>query len=196
MLKKYLENIYKVYKQGDATESSYYSSLETLFKEYAKSIGRKTFHITSIPKKTDAGNPDFRVWDGKQKIVGYMEAKAPTTQYLDQIEDTDQLRRYLHTFPNLILTNFFKFRLYREGQLLDSVQIGRPFMIQKLDRIPLVEKENEFMNLLEKYFSFSLPKIYTAKTLAVELAKRTRFLKEEVIAEELEEEAKKRRALY
>ena len=46
------------------------------------------------------------------------------------------------------------------------------------------------MQLLEKFFSFSIPKVYDAKTLAIELAKRTRFLKDEVIAQELREEEK------
>jgi type I restriction-modification system DNA methylase subunit len=193
MLKSYLERIFEVTKRGDATESSYYSSLEKLLKDCSKSVGKKNIHVTSLPKKTEAGNPDFRVWDGKQKIVGYIEAKAPTTKYLDQVEDTEQLKRYLHTFPNLLLTNFFEFRLYRSGQLSGSVQIGRPFMIYKLDRVPSVENKEKFIELLDKYFSFSLPKIHTAKSLAVELAKRTRFLKEEVVAEELKEEAEKKK---
>jgi hypothetical protein len=196
MLKQYFERIFEVTKRGDATESSYYSSLEKLLKDCSKSVGKKNIHVTSLPKKTEAGNPDFRVWDGKQKIVGYIEAKAPTTKYLDQVEDTEQLKRYLHTFPNLLLTNFFEFRLYRSGQLSGSVQIGRPFMIYKLDRVPSVENKEKFIELLDKYFSFSLPKIHTAKTLAVELAKRTRFLKEEVVAEELKEEAEKRKATF
>ncbi|MBI5100182.1 MAG: N-6 DNA methylase [Nitrospirae bacterium] len=191
MLKKYLKNIFEVSKRGDATESSYYSCIDELFKNYAESINKKQVHVTTIPQKTDAGNPDFRVWDGKQHIIGYIEAKAPTVKYLDQIEDTEQLKRYLHTFPNLILTNFFEFRLYRDGRMIDSVQIARPFLIQKLNTIPPVEKEQEFLKLLEGFFSFSLPKAYTAKTLAVELAKRTRFLKEQVIIEELKEEEKK-----
>ena len=42
-----------------------------------------------------------------------------------------------------------------------------------------VENENEFYQLLEKFFSFSLPKVYDAKNLAIELAKRTRFLRDE-----------------
>ncbi|MBI5741516.1 MAG: N-6 DNA methylase, partial [Nitrospirae bacterium] len=196
MLKTYLKNIFEVSKRGDATESSYYSCIEGLFKDYAESINKKKVHVTTTPKKTDAGNPDFRVWDGKQHIVGYIEAKTPPftspldkgglrgVKYLDQIEDMDQLKRYLHTFPNLILTNFFEFRLYRDGRIIDSVQIARPFLIQKLNTIPPVQKEQEFFNLLEQYFSFSLPKTYTAKTLAVELAKRTRFLRN-VIEEEL-----------
>src|SRR4030066_75156 len=190
MLKLYLKRIFEVAKRGDAREESYYSCLEELLKNYADSINKKQTHITTLPKKTDAGNPDFRVWDGKQSIVGYIEAKQPAEENLTQIEDTDQLKRYLHPFPNLILTNFFEFRLYREGQLIDKVQIARPFLIHKLGTIPPVEKEQEFFNLLERFFSFSLPKTYTAKTLAVELAKRTRFLKEQVIIEELKQEEK------
>lgn len=191
MLKAYFKRLFDVTKRGDATEQSYYSSLEELLKSYAVSIGKKHVDVTTIPKKTDAGNPDFRVWDGKQQIIGYIEAKAPTTEYLDQIETSGQLKRYLHIFPNLLLTNFFEFRLYRNGVLIDKVLTGRPYVIHKLKTVPPVEKETEFLKLLEKFFSFSLPKVYDAKNLAVELAKRTRFLKDEVIAQELEEEEKR-----
>jgi len=188
MLKPYLKRLYEVANRGDAREESYYSILEGLLKEYIASVGKKNIHITTLPKKTEAGNPDFRIWDGKQHIVGYIEAKAPTVDQLDHIQTTEQLKRYRHTFPNLILTNFFEFRLYRNGALIDKVLIARPFIVHKLKSIPPVEKESDFLNLLEKFFSFSLPKVYNAKTLAIELAKRTRFLKEEVIGEELIEE--------
>jgi predicted helicase len=188
MLKSYFKKIFEVSKTGDATEVSYYSTLEDLLKTYGDSIEKKKFHITTLPKKTEAGNPDFRIWDGKQHIVGYIEAKAPTIEYLDLIETTDQLKRYLHIFPNLILTNFFEFRLYRNGTLFDKVSIARPFMLHKFKTIPQVENESDFAKLLEKFFSFSFPKVYDAKTLAIELAKRTRFLKDEVIAQELREE--------
>lgn len=191
MLKAYFKRIFEVAKRGDDREESYYSSLEELLKNYAVSINKKQVHVTTLPKKTDAGNPDFRIWDGKQQIIGYIEAKAPTTEYLDQIEASGQLKRYLSIFPNLLLTNFFEFRLYRNGALIDKVFIGRPYHIHKLKSVPLVENEEKFLGLLEKYFSFSLPKVYDAKNLAVELAKRTRFLKEEVISQELEEEEKK-----
>jgi len=190
MLKSYFKKIFEIASRGDATEESYYSALESLLNEYAESYGKKNIHITTLPKKTDAGNPDFRVWDGKQHIVGYIEAKALTTEYLDQIETTEQLKRYLHTFPNLILTNFFEFRLYRNGTLTDKALIGRPYVVHKLRTIPPVEKEADFFKLLGKFFSFSLPKVYDAKTLAIELAKRTRFLKDEVILQELKEEEK------
>uniref|UniRef100_A0A7C6AA07 site-specific DNA-methyltransferase (adenine-specific) n=1 Tax=candidate division WOR-3 bacterium TaxID=2052148 RepID=A0A7C6AA07_UNCW3 len=188
MLKSYLGKISEIASRGDATEESYYSALAELLSEYALSVSKKDVRITVLPKKTEAGNPDFRIWDGKQHIVGYIEAKSPTTEYLDQVETTEQLKRYLKTFPNIILTNFFEFRLYRNGSLIDKVLIARPFIARKLKTAPPIENESDFLSLLEKFFSFSLPKVYDAKTLAIELANRTRFLKDEVIAQELKKE--------
>jgi hypothetical protein len=105
-LKSYLKKMLEIAKTGDAREESYYSTLEDLLETYTDSIEKRKFHITTLPKKTEAGNPDFRIWDGKQHIVGYIEAKAPTVEHLDQIETNAQLKRYLHIFPNLIMTNF------------------------------------------------------------------------------------------
>jgi len=106
MLKSYLKRIFEVAKRGDAREETYYSSLEELLKIFADSIKKKQVYVTTLPKKTEAGNPDFRVWDGKQNITGYIEAKKPAEKNLDYIEETEQLKRYLKIFPNLILTNF------------------------------------------------------------------------------------------
>ena len=190
MLKSYLKKIAKITNQGDAREESYYASLEELLGKLAQSFGKGKIHITTLPKSTEAGNPDFRVWDGKQHVVGYVEAKAPTVENLDAIEVSEQLKRYRGTFPNLILTNFFEFRLYRNGILVEKALIARPFIVHKLKTIPPLEKEPDFTKLMEAFYSFSLPKVYNAKNLAIELAKRTRFLKEEVIVEELAEEEK------
>ncbi|MBN1290650.1 MAG: N-6 DNA methylase [Candidatus Latescibacteria bacterium] len=189
MVKSYLKKLNEIASLGDAREESYYSTLENLLTSYAESVNKHKFHITVLPKKTEAGNPDFRIWDGQQKITGYIEAKAPEFENLDHIENTEQLTRYCSTFPNLILTNFCEFRLYREGRLIDKTLIARPFVLNRLKTIPPVENESDFINLLEKFFSYSFPKITTARNLALELAKRTRFLKDEVIAEEIKEES-------
>jgi len=189
VLKGYLKEIAETAKRGDAREESYYPALKDLLTKYLDSISKKKIHITMLPKKTEGGNPDFRVWDGKQHIAGYIEAKDPLTENLDKVEETAQLKRYLHTFPNLILTNFLEFRLYRNGIMTDKVLVGRPVILNKLKTAPPAEKEPELLKLFEKFFSFTFPKVYDAKNLAIELAKRTRFLKDEVIAQELREEA-------
>jgi len=69
--------------------------------------------------------------------------------------------------------------------------IGRPVIAKKLQTTPPVENIDKFKELIDLFFSFSLPKVQTARSLAVELAKRTRFLRDEVIAEEMEENGSK-----
>jgi len=189
MLKSYLKKILEVARQGDAREESYYPVLKDLLNEYSISTNKKNIHITILPKKTEAGNPDFRVWDGKQRIVGYIEAKTPERN-LDDVEKTEQVKRYKTTFPNFVLTNFFEFRLFRNGVIVDKVRIADPVAIHSLKGTPFAENEEQFANFLEKFFSFSFPSITSAQPLAVELAKRTRFLCDAVIAEELREEEK------
>jgi predicted helicase len=97
------------------------------------------------------------------------------------------LKRYISTFPNLILTNFYEFRLYRNGQRVAHVLLARQYIPTKLKTIPLAEHTAEFLALLEKFFQFSLPTKFTAESLAKELATRTRFLRDQVIKEELRE---------
>jgi len=192
MLKKYLKNLQTTLNRGDAREESYYAHLKDLLLAFAEESKIKKPDITILPKKTEAGNPDFRVWDGNNHITGYIEAKDPSITNLDYIEESEQLIRYRSTFPNVILTNFYEFRLYRKGELIDKVFIGRSVIARKLQTVPPVENEKHFYELLSKFFSFSLPSIRTAKTLALELAKRTRFLRDEVISIELAEEQKRK----
>jgi len=184
MTKIYLENIFNTFHKGDAREESYYHVLKSFLSGYSQKKRNKKIDITVLPKKTEAGNPDFRIWDGSQRITGYIEAKDLATD-LDRIEDTEQITRYLSTFPNVILTNFTEFRLYRQGELIDKVSVTRPFVIKKLATLPPLENEDKLFALLDRFLDFSLPKTFSAKTLATELAKRTKFLKDEIVAEEL-----------
>ncbi|MBU4446282.1 adenine methyltransferase, partial [bacterium] len=101
LLKQYLSNLSHTSNRGDAREESYYEHLKALVVHYADSQNIKNVDVTILPKKTEAGNPDFRIWDGKNHITGYIEAKDPSVSNLDHIEDTEQLKRYRSTFPNV-----------------------------------------------------------------------------------------------
>ncbi|MBU0764299.1 MAG: DNA methyltransferase, partial [Bacteroidetes bacterium] len=191
MLKEYFQNIQDSINQGDAREESYYTHLDTLIRNFADKNKIKKIDITILPKKTEAGNPDFRIWDGSNHITGYIEAKSPSVTDLDRIEESGQLKRYLSTFPNIILTNFYEFRLYPEGELIRKVSIGRPALAKKLKTAPPVENETGFNDLFNTFFSFSLPHVRNAGSLALELAERTRFLRDEVISIEIAEEERK-----
>ncbi|MBD3232501.1 MAG: DNA methyltransferase [candidate division Zixibacteria bacterium] len=185
MLEQYLSHIIKTSNKGDAREESYYGHLEELIKRYAESEDIRNIDITILPKQTEGGNPDFRIWDGKNHVTGYIEVKDPSNTNLDLIEENEQLQRYRDTFPNVILTNLSEFRLYRDGKLIAQTAITRPLLVKSLRAAPPVENVAQFKEILDKFFLFRQPRISTAKALAVELAKRTRFLRDEVISVEL-----------
>ncbi|MDP1622837.1 MAG: type ISP restriction/modification enzyme [Bacteroidales bacterium] len=194
MIKDYLEKITKTTTRGDAREESYYPHFSHFLLDFAISTGKLKTQITTLPKKTEAGNPDFRVWDGKENIIGYVEAKKPG-ENLDIIERSEQLKRYLKTFPNVILTDFYEFRLYRKGEMVDKTFVARSALAKK-GIPPPIENEAKFTVLLSKFFAFSLPKVTTAEQLGKELAIRTRFLRDEVITVEMEQQQKGKGELY
>ena len=185
----YLNNLAAVARQGDAREESFYPALADMLKEMARATGKKDVHITTLPRPTEGGNPDFRLWNGTDRIIGYVEAKKPTEERLDIIEKSEQLKRYRATFPNLILTNFLEFRLYRNGAPIQTVQAGRPLILNEVRTTPPLENQDDLYALLDRFLDFALPQTFTAESLAVELAKRTRLLRD-VIGEQFQQERK------
>ena len=130
--------------------------------------------ITILPKQTEAAiRFSYMGWQKSYNRL-YRSQRSCITN-LDRIGDSKQLKRYITTFPNVILTNFYEFRLYRNGEKLKTVTIARPVIAQKIKVAPPVENVDEFYDLLDTFFSFSLPQVCNAKELARELAKRTRF---------------------
>jgi hypothetical protein len=136
ILLKYLSDLQKIINRGDAREESFYHCLKDMIDAYAKLSKISKCEVGILPKTTEVGNPDFRIWDGKSHITGYIEAKKPETYNLDPIAVSEQLRRYLATFPNLILTNFYEFRLYQHGILVDSVTIASPINATQMSVTP------------------------------------------------------------
>lgn len=190
-LKHYFQALHETARRGDAREESFYPTLRTFLSEWAGQQGHEGIHITVNPRPTEGGNPDFRIWDGDQRVIGYVEAKQPGAD-LRAVADSEQLERYRRTFPNLILTDFCEFWLFRDGELLDKVRAGRALVLTDLDAPPPPENVGDLEELLTTFFGFSLPRSFDAPTLARELARRTRFLDRIVLAQlQAEQRAKK-----
>jgi type I restriction-modification system DNA methylase subunit len=186
ILTSYFKEIHKIYTAGDFREESFYPAFKPLIEECSKLLPlQEAANVLIQPKKEEAGLLDFRI--GKNgEIVGYIEAKSPDAN-LNEVEDSEQLKRYRESLPNLILTNFLEFRLYRQGNLIDKVEAGRKFTLQTLKFPPKPEKLDLFFGLLQKFFLYSIPKIRKSSDLSVELANRTRLL-EHSLQEELKRE--------
>lgn len=178
----YFKEIHKIYTGGNFREESFYPALKELIEKYSQLFQmQERTSVLVQPKNTEVGIPDFRI-DKNNELIGFIEAKTPDIN-LREVEDSEQLRRY-RTSPNLILTNFLEFRLYRHDKPIDMVEVGRRFTLQSLKHPPVPEKLDLFYELLQKFLSFSMPAIQKSSQLSIELAKRTRFL-EHILQEEL-----------
>ena len=165
-LTDYLQDLAEIHGRGDAREESFYPVLRRLLRDFAQSTGRTDARVTVQPRPTEAGNPDLRVWNGTDAVTGYIEAKAPSTDRLGPVEDSEQLRRYRETFPNLILTNFFEFRLYRNGEFVQRALAARPGTLTRIGATPPAEDTEGMGELLDSFFSYSLPRLVSARDRA------------------------------
>jgi hypothetical protein len=184
----YLNAIYEIFSSGEAREESYYTALEAFIRRTWKILKKKEPRIIIMPKKADRGNPDLVIRSPDSRLIGYIEAKAPQKK-LDDVEKSEQIKRFLEVFPNFILTNFLEFRFYRSGKRVSSVFIGWQNSLVKLGAklMPVLENLEKCLELFGVFFSFVHPRNWNAKDLAGALAVRTRFFRDQVVMEELDQ---------
>ena len=107
-LSDYLKKIGKAVEAGNATEHTHRPALKTLIESLVNGIV-----ATNEPKRVACGASDFIVTRG-QTPLGYIEAKD-VGKPLDEIENGEQMGRYLESLTNLILTDYLEFRWYVSG---------------------------------------------------------------------------------
>ncbi len=185
VLQRYVKTLFDLWHR-DAREESLYPALKELIEEIGRALGHEQIDITVLPKKTEAGNPDFRIWDGHARIIGYIEAKKPDVPSLENMIHAEQIERYRATFQNFILTDFLNFYFFRNGELVRTVSITRKeLFINKIQ--PPIENSSEFGKLLKDFLSFSTPAYRSAQELARVLAYKTQFLRDQVLTTELKQ---------
>ena len=99
----YLKQVRQRYSTGISTEHSYRSDLQVLLNNLVPNIT-----VTNEPKRQKCGAPDYII-QKKEVPLGYIEAKDIGIN-LDKVEKSDQMKRYLGSLDNLILTDYLEFR--------------------------------------------------------------------------------------
>jgi predicted helicase len=107
----YIQSLERELSAGDTTEHTHRTALKILLESLNIDIiaTNEPQHITAV------GAPDFRIIKNKL-ATGYVECKD-IGKSLDEALETDQLKRYLHSFHNLLLTDYLEFRWYVGGKL-------------------------------------------------------------------------------
>ncbi len=166
-IKTYLTAIETGFSTGKATEHTYRLALQNLLegcKDDVKAVNE--------PRRIQCGAPDFVVLRSNIPF-GYVECKDIAVD-LDSVEKTEQLRRYLNSLPNLLLTNYLEFRWYLSGEIKSTIEIGRlengalkafPKQFRAIDR------------LIDSFLSCDAPIIGTTKELAEHMAKTAQLIR-------------------
>lgn len=172
----YLQSIQKNRQKG--SERSHYPALKALLDDPANGID-----AVIEEKGNKAGIPDFTV-KRRDLLVGYVEAKDVGLD-LNSIEKTEQLQRYLESFPNLVLTNYLEFRWYVNGkrrlkQVLTDIN----------DSTLQVKNTEKIAALLDQFLNYTGEIISNPENLAQQMARLTKAIRLATITALSQEENK------
>lgn len=171
---KYFDEVKRDYKSG--TEHTIRTSLENLLNAVKPS---GTIKITQEHKKEkgEKGKPDFKIGKGGL-LIGYLETKPVGTDLEEIVDknnssrDTKQLYTYLTFSPNLVLTNYTDFILFKGG-----IRVMTESLFNVKDKSLDVNKVTKVSALLDSFFLFQPQMIKSPEKLSELLAERTKFFK-------------------
>jgi len=171
----------------EKTEHTDRAALQDLLQAIANDCGNG-IGVQHEPKRiADKGAPDFKVTKSGL-ILGYVENKA-IGENLDKVLKSDQIKRYRTLSQNIIVTDYLHFIwINKDGILRETLchetDLENPRFRLREDRTAAVNK------LFEGFFSTAPEGIGRAQQLALELATRSRLLRdylgEELVRQERE----------
>ena len=168
----YLTRLGADLKAGNATEHTHRPALQTLLES-----GIPGIKATNEPRRIACGSPDYVVTRGDIPL-GYIEAKDIGVA-LDVVQDDEQLKRYRASLRNLILTDYLEFRLYRNGELVQTAKLAQ---LQKGAGKTLAFKKTSdgataVAALFEAFLNSDQPTIATPRELAQRMARMAQVIR-------------------
>lgn len=169
-IRGYIDTVQKEYATGRATEHSYRTAMQALIESQRANIA-----AINEPKRVACGAPDFVV-NRKGLPIGFVECKD-VDEDLKKSEKTDQIKRYLGSLSNFILTNYLEFRYYQDGDLKLTVHLAEADQKGKLKVLPNAEKD---IQALLGVFLDNKWEIHTPKELAHYMAHVAKLIRETI----------------
>ena len=167
-INEYLKAVKKRYDSGISTEHSYRADLQNLILSIVDKIS-----VTNEPKRQKCGAPDYII-QKKEVPLGYIEAKDIGID-LNKTEKSSQLKRYLKSLDNLILTDYLEFRFFKYGQKNTTIRLAS---IEN-DKIKIDPTSfDSFITHINNFCSFKGQTISSAEKLAKMMAQKARMMEE------------------
>lgn len=173
-VQEYIDRVNIRFKTGISTEHTYRGDLQQLIESLVPEVS-----ATNEPKRQKCGAPDYIITK-KDIPVGFIEAKDIGDKDLKGTKKTghkEQFDRYKASLSNLMFTDYLDFHLYRSGELITTIAIGRVVESGKGQVIcPLPENFTAFENLIKEFCAQVGQTIKSSKKLAEMMAGKARLL--------------------
>jgi len=174
-LNTYLRKLRDALRAGNATEHTHRPALKAFVEGQHARIT-----ATNEPTHVECGAPDFAV--SKRTPAGALTVGHIETKDLDaplaQIARSPQLKRYLRSLPNLILTDYLDFRWYVDGEIRATARLGR-LSGDKIVRD--TDGSQAVVDLLGDFLAHSPEPITRPKELAERMARLTHIIRDIII---------------
>jgi predicted helicase len=169
MLKEYIEEIQEI-DVKNATEHTYRSPLQTLLEKINfPNLSKYIVHEGKDKNLDLEGTPDFFIYKDYatlfKTLVGFVECKKISYK-LENLINSDQIKKYSKTAENIIITNYREFILLQKGKTTVQVNI----LDKNLQEVQNPNKEADFKNLLTTFYYYEYQHINNKKSLAETLA--------------------------
>jgi len=172
-INQYLSEIQSNLDMGVAKEHTHRPALVNLLVALQPKI-----NVINEPRRIECGSPDLVILNSEAVPLGYIEAKDIGIS-LDKTLKTEQLKRYLESLHNLIVTDYLEFRWFVEGEY-------RPEMTVRLAE---VNKNNvlkplagtDFERLLSTFVETQVITLRSPEDLAERMAKIARLIRESIL---------------
>ena len=114
---EYIEKVNNCNKSGVTSENSFRGDLQNLLESLLPNLS-----VTNEPMSIVYGIPNYVISEDGLPIA-YIKTTDKGTD-LNELEGSEDVRRYKASLSNLITSNYSDFRWYKDGELITSFSIG------------------------------------------------------------------------
>lgn len=154
----------EVRRLRDQAEPTLYQAYQALIRKSYSTHG--AIHVDSNRHTSGTGFPDLTVLQGVM-CLNWIEIKSPRVD-VDHLPAADQARfdNYRRTLPHVVLTNGYKWVLYKDGIRTDRVAVSANWLLS--DHSLSTADENVLLDFLRLLTALS-PRIASSEDEAVRL---------------------------
>lgn len=183
-VRRYLEALRDKLLVPASTELTYREPLADFLREAATELGFGNVTVNAELSMQLIGKPDFQVTNSGGAPIGYGETKPPgTPAEHEKVLAGEQVDRYRRNLGNLLVTDYLRFSLFRDGGgRMDVTLLERPPQLTAGALRVTDALAQQLGQLLGWYFSGRAPSATNAEQLADGLARRTALLRSSIRA--------------